>query len=70
MILIEGAYCLGLTWHHSTTMLKLNLVDRLDHASNHKLYHPTGYGGRDIWGGGAQGRDGKLDGATGDIKCP
>jgi hypothetical protein len=28
------------------------LVDRNDHRSNHALYHPTGNGGRDIWGGG------------------
>jgi hypothetical protein len=60
----------GLTWHHSPKTRVLNLVNRLDHANNHGLYHPTGGGGRDMWGGGELGRKGKLDGATGEIKCP
>ncbi|WP_177408581.1 MULTISPECIES: RHS repeat-associated core domain-containing protein, partial [unclassified Pseudomonas] len=59
----------GLTWHHHEDVNRLSLVDRMDHKSNHGLYHPTGKGGRDIWGGGAQGRKGKLDGATGKICC-
>jgi len=58
-----------LTWHHHEDINRLSLVDRSDHKLNHKLYHPTGKGGRDIWGGGAQGRKGKLDGATGKICC-
>ncbi|UBM27765.1 HNH endonuclease [Pseudomonas sp. p1(2021b)] len=59
----------GVTWHHHEDINRLSLVDRMDHMSNHGLYHPTGKGGRDIWGGGAQGRKGKLDGATGKICC-
>ncbi|WP_197094770.1 RHS repeat-associated core domain-containing protein [Erwinia sorbitola] len=55
----------GFTWHHHEDLDRLVLVDRLDHKSNHALYHPTGNGGRDIWGGGDPGRKGKLDGATG-----
>ncbi|MDT3611118.1 RHS repeat-associated core domain-containing protein [Cronobacter sakazakii] len=55
----------GFTWHHHEDVNRLVLVDRLDHKSNHALYHPTGNGGRDIWGGGEPGRQGKLDGATG-----
>ncbi|MTD26523.1 RHS repeat-associated core domain-containing protein, partial [Erwinia sorbitola] len=55
----------GFTWHHHEDLDRLFLVDRLDHKSNHALYHPTGNGGRDIWGGGDPGRKGKLDGATG-----
>ncbi|WP_317233289.1 HNH endonuclease [Serratia fonticola] len=55
----------GFTWHHHEDLNRLVLVDRLDHKSNHALYHPTGNGGRDIWGGGDPGRKGKLDGATG-----
>ena len=42
----------GLTWHHHEDTDRLVLVDRGDHRSNHALYHPTGKGGRDIWGGG------------------
>lgn len=42
----------GLTWHHHESNRKLVLVDFKDHQSNHALYHPTGVGGRDIWGGG------------------
>ncbi len=57
-----------LTWHHHETTGKLTLVDRLDHANNHALYHPTGKGGRDMWGGGELGRRGKLDGETGKPK--
>ncbi|MFW0767450.1 RHS repeat-associated core domain-containing protein [Trabulsiella odontotermitis] len=58
----------GLTWHHHEDVNRLVLVDRLDHRLNHALYHPTGVGGRDIWGGGKPGRQGKLNGATGS-KC-
>jgi RHS repeat-associated protein len=55
----------GHTWHHHEQTNRLVLVSRKDHQSNHKLYHPTGKGGRDIWGGGKAGREGKLNGATG-----
>jgi hypothetical protein len=58
----------GLTWHHHEDTGRLSLVDRVDHAKNHKLYHPTGKGGRDIWGGGKKGRKGKLNGLTGTCK--
>jgi len=59
----------GLTWHHHEDINRLTLVDRADHRSNHALYHPTGKGGRDIWGGGKPGRQGKLDGPTGRKIC-
>jgi RHS repeat-associated protein len=59
----------GHTWHHHENTNKLVLVNRGDHAGNHKLYHPTGKGGRDMWGGGEPGRSGKLNGATGVPKC-
>ena len=36
------------------------LVDRSDHSHNFGIYHPTGKGGRDIWGGGKAGRQGKI----------
>ncbi|CCP05009.1 hypothetical protein BN439_3987 [Erwinia amylovora Ea644] len=55
----------GFTWHHHEDINRLVLVDRGDHKSNHALYHPTGKGGRDIWGGGKPGREGKLHGDTG-----
>lgn len=55
----------GHTWHHREDTRRLVLVDRLDHGKNHGLYHPTGNGGRDMWGGGEDGRKGKLNGATG-----
>ncbi|MCX9068515.1 HNH endonuclease [Citrobacter portucalensis] len=55
----------GFTWHHHEDVNRLVLVDRLDHKSNHTLYHPTGKGGRDMWGGGEPGRQGRLDGSTG-----
>ncbi len=58
----------GLTWHHHEKIGLLKLVDRVDHAVNHNLYHPTGKGGRDIWGGGEPGRRGKLDGKSGKLK--
>ncbi|WP_080533852.1 RHS repeat-associated core domain-containing protein [Vibrio vulnificus] len=58
----------GLTWHHHEDIDRLVLVDRADHASNHNLYHPTGKGGREMWGGGKPGRSGKLDGTTGERK--
>jgi RHS repeat-associated protein len=54
-----------LTWHHHEDVGNLRLVDRLDHSTNHGTYHPTGKGGRDIWGGGKPGRTGKLNGGTG-----
>ena len=57
----------GLTWHHNDEVGRLNLVDRMDHGDNHGLYHPDGTGGREKWGGGDPGRNGKLDPATG---CP
>ncbi|WP_180064260.1 HNH endonuclease [Acinetobacter sp. YH16042] len=57
----------GLTWHHNDQSGLLNLVDRGDHANNHGIYHPDGTGGRDKWGEGKPGRQGKLDQATG---CP
>ena len=60
----------GFTWHHHEDVNRLVLVDRADHKSNHRLYHPTRKGGRDIWGGGKPGRHGKLDGATGERNCP
>ncbi len=40
----------GLTWHHHEDVNRLVLVDRIDHADNHGLYHPTGKGGREMWG--------------------
>ncbi|WP_032716464.1 RHS repeat-associated core domain-containing protein, partial [Pseudomonas syringae] len=55
----------GLTWHHHEDVGILKLVDRADHSSRHGVYHPTGKGGRDIWGGGKKGRKGKLDRQTG-----
>ena len=57
----------GMTWHHNDDVGRLNLVDRSDHGDNHGIYHPDGTGGRDKWGGGALGRKGKLNAATG---CP
>lgn len=43
----------GLTWHHNRDVFgKLQLVDCLDHRSNHRLYHQDGTGGREKWGGG------------------
>lgn len=59
----------GLTWHHHEDINRLTLVDRADHRSTHSLYHPTSKGGRDIWGGGKLGRQGKLDGPTGRKIC-
>jgi hypothetical protein len=55
----------GLTWHHHEDTGRLVLVDRTFRGKNHGLYHPTGEGGRDMWGGGQLGRDAKLNGATG-----
>nr|WP_268796877.1 RHS repeat-associated core domain-containing protein [Pseudomonas sp. BSw22131] len=55
----------GLTWHHHEDVGVLKLVDRADHGSKHGIYHPTGKGGRDTWGGGEPGRKGKLNGKTG-----
>ncbi|VEI66896.1 Uncharacterized conserved protein [Serratia rubidaea] len=57
-----------LTWHHHEDVGRLVLVERLYHADNHALYHPTGKGGREMWGGGEPGRRGKLDGTTGNPK--
>ncbi|WP_085653851.1 HNH endonuclease [Lonsdalea britannica] len=59
----------GLTWHHHEDVNRLVLVDRGDHSANHSIYHPTGNGGRDMWGGGKHGRTGKLNGKTGAKKC-
>ncbi|ECZ1678140.1 RHS domain-containing protein [Salmonella enterica] len=42
----------GLTWHHENKPGVLSLVDRLDHKTYHKIYHPDGSGGRKKWGGG------------------
>ncbi|WP_193389369.1 RHS repeat-associated core domain-containing protein, partial [Neisseria elongata] len=58
----------GFTWHHHEKTGVLKLVDFADHQANHKLYHPTGQGGREIWGGGEEGRKGNLDGKTGKPK--
>ncbi|MEN4829868.1 RHS repeat-associated core domain-containing protein, partial [Pseudomonas sp. P39-UII1] len=41
-----------LTWHHGDSPGSLQLVDRLDHKTYHKIYHPDGTGGRNKWGGG------------------
>ena len=57
----------GLTWHHHEDVRKLKLVDFKDHKANHSLYHPTGKGGRDMWGGGKPGRSGHLDKKTGEM---
>ncbi|WP_205873675.1 RHS repeat-associated core domain-containing protein [Mycobacterium camsae] len=43
----------GLTWHHHELPGLMQLVDRIDHATRHGDYHPKGYGGRAIWGGGS-----------------
>jgi RHS repeat-associated protein len=51
----------GLIWHHHEETRRLVLVDRVDHAKNHALYHPTGKGGRDIWGGGEDGRKREVE---------
>ena len=51
----------GFTWHHSEEPGVLQLVDRIDHNQNHRIYHPSGVGGRNIWGGGKAGRQGKLN---------
>lgn len=51
----------GFTWHHSEETGILKLVNRGDHSTNFSIYHPTRKGGRDIWGGGKLGRNGKLD---------
>ncbi|WP_426576275.1 RHS repeat-associated core domain-containing protein [Xenorhabdus stockiae] len=42
----------SMTWHHENESGKLSLVDRKDHNSYHKIYHPDGSGGRKKWGGG------------------
>lgn len=55
----------GLTWHHHENSNRLVLVDYKDHQKNHGLYHPDKKGGRAIWGGGKPGRQGQLDGKTG-----
>ena len=51
----------GLTWHHNEQPGKFDLVDRSDHRTNFSIYHPLGIGGREIWGGGINGRKGKLN---------
>ncbi|WP_242486304.1 HNH endonuclease [Pseudomonas sp. TH03] len=40
----------GYAWHHNEKPGLLQLVHRADHAGEHSVYHPTGKGGRDIWG--------------------
>lgn len=50
----------GYTWHHYEQEGILRLADRSDHSHNFGIYHPTGKGGRDIWGGGKAGRQGKI----------
>jgi RHS repeat-associated protein len=45
----------GTTWHHHPTRPGcLQLVDRKDHNARHGVYHPTGVGGRNTWGGGSE----------------
>ncbi len=51
----------GFTWHHSEATGILELVDLADHNQFHSIYHPSGQGGRAIWGGGKAGRRGWLD---------
>ena len=44
----------NLTWHHHERVGGLlQLVDRNDHNSRHKDFHPSGKGGRGAWGGGS-----------------
>lgn len=43
----------NLTWHHGDNTGSLQLVDRIDHKTYHKVYHPDGKGGRNKWGGGS-----------------
>ncbi|WP_256658838.1 HNH endonuclease [Pseudomonas sp. LP_7_YM] len=38
-----------LTWHHGDKPGSLQLVDRVDHKTYHKVYHPDGTGGRNKW---------------------
>lgn len=66
---MSGSPSKMLTWHHHDNVNRLVLVDYKDHRKNHSLYHPTGKGGRDIWGGGHAGRHGKLNGRTGAKRC-
>lgn len=61
----SSPYPPGLTWHNHEASSRIMLVYRIDHSKNHGLYHPTGAGGRDIWGGGEEGRQEKLYGKTG-----
>jgi RHS repeat-associated protein len=48
----------GVTWHHATADQIggqkgwLQLVDKDDHGTFHKIYHPDDIGGRNEWGGG------------------
>ncbi|WP_219097546.1 RHS repeat-associated core domain-containing protein [Pseudomonas sp. UMAB-40] len=55
-----GSSPTGYTWHHNEKPGVLQLVHRADHGGEHSVYHPTGKGGRDIWGGGREGREGKI----------
>ncbi|WP_241152308.1 RHS repeat-associated core domain-containing protein, partial [Pseudomonas viridiflava] len=55
-----GSSPTGYTWHHNEKPGVLQLVHRADHGGEHFIYHPTGKGGRDIWGGGREGREGKI----------
>ncbi|GFI24837.1 tRNA nuclease WapA [Lachnospiraceae bacterium] len=58
----------GLVWHHDPNSFRdngtfdLQLCDWNDHNSNPNIYNDeNGHGGRNNWGGGIPGRDGKLD---------
>ncbi|MDR3411773.1 MAG: RHS repeat-associated core domain-containing protein [Formivibrio sp.] len=55
-----GSSPTGYTWHHNEKPGLLQLVHRGDHQGQHAIYHPTGKGGRDIWGGGRAGRKGEI----------
>lgn len=48
----RGTSPTGMTWHHGDADGSLRLVDRNDHRNFHKIYHPDGKGGRNLWGGG------------------
>jgi RHS repeat-associated protein len=43
-----------MTWHHGDSPGSLQLADFADHQKYHKIYHPTGKGGRNKWGGGTK----------------
>lgn len=58
----------GHTWHHNEKPGLLQLVNRTDHSAEHAIYHPEGKGGREIWGGGKDGREGKIKATPGGAK--